>query len=93
MHDFLHTFRQLARHPGYTVAATLILALGLGANTAMFSFADGLPLRPLALPGLDRLTTVWLAPEGQPQAREAVSAADYLAWKEEVCSFETLAAL
>lgn len=91
--DFKFALRQLLRQPGYAAAAILTLALGLGANTAMFSFADGLLLRPLALPDLGRLVTLWLAPDGQPQSREAVSPADYLAWKSEAHSLHSLAAL
>ena len=92
MQDLRHAFRQLLRQPGFAFAAILTLALGLGANTAMFSFADGLLLHPLALPELSRLVTVWQGPKDQPQAREAVSAADYLAWKDDAQSFASLTA-
>lgn len=85
--------RRLLRHPGYTLGVILTLALGLGANTAMFSFADGLLLRPLALPGLERLLTVWLAPEGRPEARDDVAPAEFLDWQEGARTFESLAAL
>ncbi len=93
MSDLKHAVRQLLRQPGFAFAAILTLALGLGANTAMFSFADGLLVHPLALPELSRLVTIWQAPKDQPQAREAVSAADYLAWKDESQSFASLTAL
>ena len=85
--------RRLARHPGYTLGVILTLALGLGANTAMFSFADGLLLRPLALPGLERLVAVWLAPEGRPETRDSVAPAEFLDWQEGSRTFESLAAL
>jgi putative ABC transport system permease protein len=93
MNDLNFALRQLLKHPGFAAVAVFTLALGLGANTAMFSFADGLLWRPLALPALERLVTVWQAPETQPQARESVSAVDYLAWKEEARSLASLAAL
>jgi putative ABC transport system permease protein len=85
--------RRLARQPGYTLTVIVTLALGLGANTAMFSFADGLLFRPLALPHLEQLVTVWLAPEAQPDAREAVAPGDFLDWEAAARSFDSLAAL
>ena len=50
--------RQLARNPGFTLIAVFSLAVGIGANTATFSFADGLMLRPLPLPDPSAVVTV-----------------------------------
>jgi len=53
--DLRHGARLLAKHPGFTLIATLSIAIGVGANAAMFSYADGVILRPLAVPDADNL--------------------------------------
>ncbi len=73
-------FRRMRTRPGYAVPALLILGLGLGTSVAMFSFVEGLLLRPIALPHLPRLVTLWSVPVDQPEARGLVSAADLLDW-------------
>jgi len=57
--DLKYTLRQLARKPGFAVVLVLTLALGIGANTAVFSVVDGVLLRPLPYPDPDRLAVVW----------------------------------
>jgi putative ABC transport system permease protein len=58
LRDLRHAARGLAREPAFTAVAVLTLALAIGANTAIFSVADGLLLRPLPLPRADRLLLV-----------------------------------
>jgi hypothetical protein len=56
--DFCHGFASLARNPGFAVAAVGVLALGIGANTAMFSVVDAVLLKPLPFPEPERLVTL-----------------------------------
>ena len=60
--DLRHGFRLLAKSPGFAFAAVLVLALGLGANTAIFSVVNAVLLRPLPFPDAERLVHVWHTP-------------------------------
>ena len=69
VHDLRHAVRALRRAPLFTLAATLTLALGIGATTAVFSLINGLLLRPLPVPAADRLATIstaLLTSQGRP---------------------------
>src|SRR5438128_2729645 len=59
LQDVQLALRRLRRTPGFTIAATLTLALGIGDTTAVFSVADALLLRPLPYPHAERLVMVW----------------------------------
>lgn len=80
--------RSLGRHPGYTVPALLTLALGIGANTAMFSVLYGVVLRPLPYPAPDRL--VELSPSVVDRRSGAFSLPDVRDWQDRT---RTLAAM
>ena len=59
LHDLKFALRMLKRAPGVTLAAILALALGIGANTAIFSVVDNVLLRPLPYPNSQNLVSVW----------------------------------
>jgi putative ABC transport system permease protein len=91
-HDLRYGFRMLLKSPGFTALAVLALALGIGANTAVFSVASAFLWKPVSLPQLDRLVMVInLAPQ-QTVGWSQVSPADYLDWKKQSNSFDEMAA-
>src|SRR5262245_20721882 len=88
--DLRYGVRTLLRSPGFAAVAVMTLALGIGANSAIFSFVDGAMLRPLPYPDADRIVQVWEKP---PRfLRNVISALNYLDWKSSSSSFEALAA-
>jgi predicted permease len=70
--------RSLVRSPGFALAAVLTLALGIGANTAIFSVVDGVLLRPAPFADMSRLVMVWESDRKSGTTREPASVADYL---------------
>lgn len=89
--DIRYALRQLARNPGFAIAATVTLALGIGATTAIFSAVHAILLRPLPYPEPDRLVALW---ESHPDrsTRNIVSSGSYLDWRDRATTFEGLAA-
>jgi predicted permease len=81
--------RMLGRHPGFTAVALLTLALGIAANTAIFSVVDAVLFEPLPYAEPERLTLVWSRRPDRP--RETVSPADFLDWRAQNEVFEGLA--
>jgi putative ABC transport system permease protein len=87
--DIRFAFRMLRKNPGFTAVAALTLALGIGANTAIFSLVNGVLLRPLPYRDPDRLTMVWEKnDDGTP---ENVGYATFLEWRAQNKSFQELA--
>jgi predicted permease len=78
--DLVHSARTLRKQPGFAAAAIATIALGLGANTAIFSFVDAVLLKPLPYPEPDRLVMVWEKPPGGQ--RNGISGATFLDWRE-----------
>jgi predicted permease len=88
--DLRYTARALRRTPGFAVTAVLVVALGVGANTAAFSLADQVLLRPLPFPNSARLVKLWQTVPGY--GRLELSPANYADWKGMSRSFEKLGA-
>jgi putative ABC transport system permease protein len=88
-HDLSYAMRQLARNPGFAVVSVLTLALGIGANTAIFTVVDTLLLKPLALPDPGSLVQVW---EVSPRGQGTASMPDLKDWQEQNSVFTGIAA-
>jgi len=90
--DLRYTVRMLRKSPLFTLAVVLTIALGIGANTAIFSVVNAVMLRPLPYQQPDRL--VWIAEKNDKLNLPtfAASVLNYLAWKERTRAFESLAA-
>ncbi len=89
--DVRYGLRQLRRNPGFTFVAVLTLALGIGANTAIFSVVEGVLLAPLPYAQSDRLVAVW---ESHPHAVHVwISYPNFQDWQRNARSFEQLVAI
>jgi putative ABC transport system permease protein len=93
LQDIQYAFRVLLKNPAYSVTAILALAIGIGANTAIFSEVDAVLLRPLPYPNADRLVMVW---GSNPKAQQGfdelpIFGADFIEYQEQNQSFDQLA--
>jgi predicted permease len=92
--DLRFAFRALRATPGFTVVALVVLTLGIGATTAIFSVVDGVALRGLPFPQADRLMDVTETnPSGKGLTGGAVAAPNYFDWRAQQHVFEDLAAV
>ena len=91
--DLRYALRQLRKSPGFATVAILTLALGIGANAAIFSVIQGVLLRPLPFHDPDHLFAVWAASPEDKAIKTGASGPDFQDYKEQSRSFENLAEL
>jgi predicted permease len=89
--DIRYAFRSLLKRPTFTLIAVVTLALGIGANTAIFSAINALLLKPLPFPELDRVVAIWDKLPSRGVLHNEVAMANYLDWQSQSKSFEQLA--
>lgn len=90
--DIRYTLRGLRRGPALAAAAIITLALGVGANTAIFSAVNAVILRPLPFPSPDRLVMLWEENAEKGWYENVAAPANYLDWREQVAAFKDVAA-
>jgi len=92
--DLKHGLRVLLKNPGFTAAAIIVLALGIGANTAIFSVVNAVLLRPLPFRDSARLVQVWHVPPAKSfpdMPQFSVSAANFIDWQQQNDVFDKMA--
>ncbi len=89
--DLHYAWRTLRRSPGFAALAILIMALGIGANTAVFSVVNGVLLKPLPYPGADRIVALSTATLATGQINPLVTIANFRDWRDQSASFEAMA--
>ncbi|HEY2380934.1 MAG TPA: ABC transporter permease [Terriglobia bacterium] len=89
--DLRYAVRTLRRSPGFTCAALLTLALGIGANTAIYTVVDGVLLHPVPFPEADRLVSMYQKTAGTD--RNSVPYLNFLDWRRQARSFESIAGM
>jgi putative ABC transport system permease protein len=91
--DVRHGLRLLRRQPGFAAVSILLIALGIGATTTLFSVVNGVLLKPLPWHGADRLVRLYETREGSTVSREPIfTNATYLAWQAQPSTIEGLGA-
>ena len=90
LQDFRYALRQLRKSPGFAAAAVLTLALGMGANTVMFSVLNTVLLRPLPYPEPNRLVQIWETESRLDMMRDNISPYNFVDWRSQNKSFENM---
>jgi len=88
LRDMRHAVRRLRRTPAFTAAVLLTLALGIGANTAIFGVIDSILLRPLAYPDAEALVGIWHTAPAAPRGISSSSPSMYFTYREENRTFQ-----
>ena len=86
--DLIYGFRLLLKKPGFTIVAALSLALGIGANTVIFSLINTTLLRPLGFPRPDQLVVIWTVPLQHKDQRSPVNGSTYFHFRDKGQSYE-----
>jgi putative ABC transport system permease protein len=89
--DLRFGFRMIRKSPGFAAVAIITLALGIGANTAIFSFVNSVLLKSLPYPEPERIVNVWEKPPGYD--RNGISTLNFLDWQRENTVFTAMAAM
>ena len=92
LRDLRFAMRALRKSPGFAAAAVCVLAIGIGANAAIFSLIRTILLAPLPVSDPAQLAFVQTVPPNQPDARSGATVPDYLAWRNQNTAFTALAA-
>src|ERR671929_955268 len=92
LQDMRYAVRRLLKSPGFAAVAVGALALGIGANTAIFSVVNSVLLRPLPYPEPEQLVQVWESRPRMNMPQTEVAPHEFLAWAEQSQSFRQLAA-
>jgi len=90
--DIRYAFRTMRRNPGFALVAILTLAIGIGANVAIFSVVNGVLLEPVPFPHADRLVLIWETDMNRGVLRGTIAATELLDWRKMNQSFEELSA-
>src|SRR5258708_9708235 len=93
MQDLRYGARLFWRSPSFSIVAILTLALGIGANTAIFSVVNAVLLKPLPYPEPNRLVHIWEGKVGEGASKNVVEPFNFLDWRERNHSFEQMAAI
>lgn len=96
LQDIRYGLRVLSRNPAFTIVAVVTLALGIGANTAIFSIVSAVLLRPLPYPDPERLVALWetnTPPDREANNRNEVAMGNFLDWRTQQSIFDEIAAL
>src|SRR4051794_30656514 len=93
LQDLRYGIRMLLKNPGFTAVAIIALALGIGANTAIFSVINGVLLRPLAYQDAGRLVMVWSRPAEGDRDYAPTSPPDFFDWRDQNQVFDHLTAI
>jgi putative ABC transport system permease protein len=91
LQDMRYGARMLLKKPGFTLIAVMTLALGIGANTAIFSVVNAVLLRPLPYAEPGRLVALWESNTQKPMSRNAISYPNFFDWRAQSQSFERMA--
>ena len=89
--DLRYAFRQLRSNPGFTVVTILVLALGIGANAAVFSVINAVLLRPLPFPDSGQLVQIWESNSSRGEIQETVSPWNFVDWQKQSTTLAQMA--